>query len=630
MSNSNVFPNLVSVTPRGDPFMGTRPPYVAPFGNSWSLSSNLRELQVAPVGKGDGGGNPADKMTKEYTDAEAYITWHYPLTMLVDNAHRLLHKGFLCFFLKEMPGASEAGGQGTYTVLPLFWLNQFLEEMHLAAKEKLRSFMLNLFTQKYPFLLPRLNKLVAIAEGESVDRDEDRYGGGDGSYGSLLWQIDECWLEFMHHYMPGEDFLFREVNYRTYGTSNRINPVLMPNEKGDSAYLDIEVLDYRDYRRRGVSVRSEKARYGGALEGILNDSKSSSPSSFGNVSGSAKALGFFSDSKPENVVIRELRSESQKRRRQEFERQVNKKTKHMDSIGNRSRSSFSSSSFGGKGSKDPLSSLSSLLEQGSQIKKATDDAVSEIREYLRSAISEPASNILGDNPNPLSFLYRGGFHNNFTFMGSVDTLADDTTDMHAWNRMIMKDQIAKVGLEREQLIYNIWGGDLPQFTKLYLVVLRKRNAEYFLKSNNNNNNNVDYRRYLDNGGVPRRSVSRTENERSWEMDLSSINDGYSERKNSHWSGWFDYGSYQVVPMQWGLGEINDNDLIYSDIHGRRATATPIYVGIMKYPFRDESYPWLDRDIALGKPNTIDGLLPGMDQCKRAMGKLPKIQVLLKI
>ena len=89
------FPNLQVVTPRGSPFMASGDSYLSgsyqnTIGRPW-FGGDLSSLYTNPVGSGDGGGVPSDPMTKELTDAESYISRHYPVSTQPDGSHMMLH-----------------------------------------------------------------------------------------------------------------------------------------------------------------------------------------------------------------------------------------------------------------------------------------------------------------------------------------------------------------------------------------------------------------------------------------------------------------------------------------------------------------------------------------------------------
>lgn len=631
------FTNLQTVQPRGSPFLGPdnshlRGLYDNPIGRGWS-GNDLSSLYVDPVGLGDGGGRPDDPMTRELTDAETYISTHYAVSTQPDGSHLMLHKGFPVWILNEMPGS--AHDQISYKVLPIYWLNQFLTLNFKLAREKLKNFVLDILLDKYPMVVQDLYKIYqrtqnmalnqkkkrnfntkdntlagrnnGYSDDDNSSHDNDDNDDGDNDSldesfeetaihqsGSLLNTeafLDQLWIEFLYKHMPHEDFFFQEINKDTYWLSTmpplakdgRVVTKSPPNNRGDYFI---------------PATSNEESTYENIFEGVikaLNDTNTSNKnSSYGGVSGSVGGSNNH-NSGPALPTLGSLT-----KRTMRFKDAIDKANKLNAQINHSKIASANSS-------------VEALLTHAADMREQKYQAIKEIKEFIYASLNEPKSHLFGSRPNPLPFLFRGGYFDNFNWLGVANTLSDDTVGMHSWGQMTAVHQIVKATLEREQQMYNYWGDKLPLGTKLYWCIRRKPNPNYMTNFYSSSFLDGD-----DNNGVYQAKI-----------DIGEC-DGYSNANKPGLCGFYGYEGFEIVPMHWGLKEVDQRSLAYIDVFGKRAIAHLIYVGRVKYDYYSPNgtFPLEERNTALGHPG-LNGAIPTKEMCKRATGKLPFITVLIR-
>lgn len=631
------FTGLTPVQPYGSPWMGPDNSflggsYAPPIGRAWSSHSNLSELYVPPVGRGDGGGRASDVMTRELTDAEDYISTHYAIATQPDNSHLFFHKGFPIWNFLEMPNIDP--NQRTYKMFPIYWLNQFMAENFAMAQERLREFVLSTLLDKYPNVLQDLYKTYQKTQGLSLssfsatttktkknknnqnkpsssssiddddDDDNDYEGVGAGVSGYDTAFLDKIWLEFLYKYMPHEDFFFQEINKDTFWLST------MPKLAQDGRVISKTPPKFDSRRNVYIPATSnQKSTHEEIFQGVLEsldeqNGGGGGGGGSGNLFGGGGGGNSHTSSKSSHLPTDGPLDVQTKR----FKDSIDKASKTSALItGNRHR--------------DASSSIYALLGYAAEMREQKVQAIKEIREFIYQSLIKPKSHLFSGNTNPLPFLFRGGYHDNFGWLGFVNTLIEDSTTMHSWGQMLLKHQMVKTTLEREQQVYNFWGDELSVGTRLYWAIRRKPNPN-FTPGLFDDGDNSRYGQLQKPTGHRSGAATQT-------AFLNNC-DGFTHPNKPWLSGWFGYGAFEIVPIHWGLKEIDQRSLHYVDIFGKKAIAKLIYVGRVKYDyFSNGGYPLEEREIALGRPG-ISGILPTKEMCKRATGKLPFITVLTRV
>jgi hypothetical protein len=645
---------------------------------------------------GDGGGTATDPMTKTLSDQQNYVTQSYGLRNFCSDYNELFHKGFVCFAIKGAhAGKSDRTGrpeQGTYTLVPIYWLNQFLESMYEKAKKEFRSKVLSLISEndKYAFLFPKIVKYMTTSGGtfydqlntrrpfgknrenrggfggkggnDDDDEDGDDYSddGSDSEPGSKsdiesednyygrndsgdkgrnsdryysrrsdsndlensIWEsLDEEWLQFVSDYLPNEDFFFIETNLDTHWTKSVTPSFCKPDDNGNCGITNARPWKYAK-NGNGLIIfghEDEKAKYPNQFDDIIEKQRISS-----NTSDQSSRDGnnymfdnIYAPQQPSYLGARRRAEEGSSSAPLPYSFQSDRKyTIFQNTLNLRHKSQFSSNTK--STGRDPSLSVLNLFEHAKSNRLAVNSLVDELRSYIRKQIEQPSDDLLGNKPSAISFLYRGGFFNNFSYIGCVNTMMDDTTELHSYGISYTKHQIAKVTAQGEQKMYNLWGGNIQKFSKLYFVVRRKLPNKVLPRLGTNNVWDV-----VNNGAIMKGAGYHS-------MDLAfcdACGDGGNVGKLSK-RGWFNYCAFEIDAKTWGLSDPNIEDLTYVDVHGKKAIAETIYVGKMKYEYVNEAYPWNMRDMALGRPNR-DGVIPTHKMCKRSTANLPIIRVLQK-
>ena len=210
---------------------------------------------------------------------------------------------------------------------------------------------------------------------------------------------------------------------------------------------------------------------------------------------------------------------------------------------------------------------------------------SKYREYIMSALMLAKSSQINGNKNFIPYLMAGGYWDNWYMYGVLNTMFQGR-DAHKFDITKASVEIARVVTDRISKVSNIWGPNLSRGDVLYLKVMRSPVG------------NLNIEQSLRNPGQ---------------------------------LGWNGYGSFFIHPCITHVTKSMEEteDLMYYDIFGKLQKALLINVGVVQYDTADISYPAEERLKAIGLPHPSTGQYPTENESKKAMIRLPKVEILVR-
>jgi hypothetical protein len=594
-------------------------------------------LYAEQIGAGDGGGAVTDPISaKEETDGENYVSINMPVSTMSDGSHdALLFKNVLLWYFKE--DAARSGDPAT--LVHLAWLNIFYAASWRKAVIRYENFA-RAFMEKYKSLFPDSFSLIRNGgDGDDDDdggddEDEDEYGdvalghaksatgysnlrdvarsdalaaGGERKRRFRRWDESEGaeralkmkteLTAFLSTRMSPTDYLFSDVDGPAWAST--VFPS-GPGNLGPSFESKMEA----SAEKLKVKERSMRTGGGGGGGGSAHDETDSyyvslrekldAKNEMEKLNGTAE-LGSFDDGasastsasaggKPSAVFTARL-----------------------------TRSLYSSSNKANVLGKPNLSAFFEYVKEQAVAEK---NAVAEISEYFRAALSQPKQNqfVRGCRQNCTDYLFRAGYDNNWSFVGVANTITDDTSGKHAFGQRVITFPMVKATVKGEQDTFNIWGGTLTQSTKLY-VMLRRRPLTEYAKKIAHSRASANFKVTSSPGG--RGDVYEGHNSGTDKFDVSE-----SQAR----AAWLHYGSYEFVPLH-SEREILASDYEYINVFGQKELPIIQYIGTPKWPVREYDYNYSTRDLAIGICNRFTGMPPDVESAKIAMGSLPLVKIL---
>lgn len=619
----NRFNNLTLATMPGSNYLmpgGIGALGVPMAGTDWT-SNFASSLYTPQLGAGDGGGIPNQHPESTLqTDSEDYVCTHLPISTKHDGSHAdLLFKHALVFGFRETP----MNGGGPVTVVPLNWLNIFSTKQFHAGREKFDTFMIDFmkrhqsaFPDVYQDLRSDFNGNIGngsidpyhiamgsssppdwLDSGDLLDDAEDDafdtyFGSGGSSKGgpqtrgrhvSALsgrrdedGELREAFVKFLALNMPPEDSLFSDTSDVRWISSK----FTVPQFGLEHAYTKLlEELDQKSRQGQGVASVS------GQVDDVLNDPYMS------------KLVAKFK-------TQQDLKKNEGKSGSGNALGRGGNDYHHHDF----NNSSGNALDILGQGN------VKKLVEHAKERHLKEKTMIEEVVSFFRSAAQEPKNAQLGEYPNGVDYMHRGGIQGNWTWLGVANTITDDTSRKHAYGISFASYPLAKIVFAREDLTFNIWGKDLPIYTKLYLVIRRRPLVRFSTSYGGSGMLNLDG------------------------MDVDSMLRSYAEESGDSFhsiskmirAAWNDYDAYEVMPYQNGRRGIDRASLGYINVFGRLEYPVVIQVGVTKHDYNFHNYNYRTRNMAIGIPDPDTGVPPTLEASKRAMMSLDTITVLFRI